>query len=311
MSGDPIRERLRRALLRHAPNASAAEPTSAERAAGRAVFEALGRHARRAAGGARTDTSAPPVGTQSAAPDPAPSASARALTLDPPRDLVRSERGTLARTVSFARTHRHGHENLENVFDVRLDSLAERARDERLAEVDLSRALFFDTETTGLSGGAGTYVFLVGLLGFHDEQFELWQGFLPHPADERLLLLEVAERIAGASVLVSFFGKSFDRHRLEDKMRLHGVTPPFESVVHLDLYHPLRRAHRGRFADCRLKTLEREVGGFARHDDLPGSFAPAAWFDFLARRPHALEGVFRHNRDDVLSLATLLCQLAR
>jgi uncharacterized protein YprB with RNaseH-like and TPR domain len=121
----------------------------------------------------------------------------------------------------------------------------------------------------------------------------------------------VGLRIASASVLVSFFGKSFDRHRLEDKMRLHGVTPPFDGTVHLDLYHPLRRAHRGRYENCRLKTLEKELVGFVRPDDLPGSFAPAAWFDFLGGRPHRLEGVFRHNADDVLSLAALMSHLAR
>jgi uncharacterized protein YprB with RNaseH-like and TPR domain len=233
----------------------------------------------------------------------------RELSLDPPRDLVRSERGTWARTKHFERAHRHGSRALDEVLATSCATLAERARDERLTTIDLESALFFDTETTGLSGGAGTYVFLVGMGRFVDDRFELWQGFLTHPAEERALLDEVAERIAGASAIVSFFGKSFDRHRLEDKMRLHGVPPPFAASVHLDLYHPLRRANRGKFENCRLKTLERELVGVQRGDDLPGSFAPAAWFDFLAQRPHRLEGVFRHNADDVLSLVTLAAHL--
>jgi tetratricopeptide (TPR) repeat protein len=37
--------------------------------------------------------------------------------------------------------------------------------------------------------------------------------------------------------------------------------------------------------------------------------APEAWFDYLAERPHRLEGVFRHNRDDVLSLVALTAYL--
>lgn len=235
----------------------------------------------------------------------------RELSLDPPRDLVQSARGTCARTLTFERAHRHGSFALDELFATSCTKLAELARDERIAGVDLERAVFFDTETTGLSGGAGTYVFLVGMGRFIADRFELWQGFLPHPADERSLLEEVAERIADASAILSFFGKSFDRHRLEDKMRLHGITPPFESSIHLDLYYPLRRAHRGKFENCRLKTLERELAGVQRADDLPGSFAPAAWFDFLARRPHQLEGVFRHNADDVLSLVALATHLGR
>lgn len=235
----------------------------------------------------------------------------RELSLEPPRDVDIDAAGVSARRRSYARDHRHGSVTLESLFDVPLAVLAERARDERLLDVDLTRAVFFDTETTGLSGGSGTYVFLVGLMRFTGERFELWQGFMPHPADEKRLLEEVAARIADAGVLVSFFGKSFDRHRLEDKMRLHGVTPPFASTIHLDLYYPLRRAHRGRFENCKLKTLERELVGVVRADDLPGSFAPAAWFDFLSSRPHRLEGVFQHNADDVLSLVTLLSHLAR
>ena len=35
--------------------------------------------------------------------------------------------------------------------------------DETLKEVDFTRAVFLDTETTGLAGGAGTVPFLVGL----------------------------------------------------------------------------------------------------------------------------------------------------
>ena len=233
------------------------------------------------------------------------------LSLDPPRDLARASGGALARVVTIECAHVHGAIALDAFHSVDRARLSEVARDERIADVDLSRAVFLDTETTGLSGGAGTYVFLVGLGRFTDAGFELWQGFLPHPADERTLLTECAARIADASVILSFFGKAFDRHRLEDKMRLQGIAPPFAERIHLDLYYPLRRAHRGKFENCRLKTLERELAGVSRSDDLPGSFAPAAWFDFLAQRPHRLEGVFRHNRDDVLSLVTLAAHVAR
>jgi uncharacterized protein YprB with RNaseH-like and TPR domain len=192
--------------------------------------------------------------------------------------------------------------------------------DSSLAGLDLARALFLDTETSGLSGGAGTWVFLVGLGAFEstpstEVRFTTWQGFLAEPAAERALLVEVADRIRGASAVVSFFGKSFDRHRLEDKMRLHGIEPPFAGRPHLDLYHPLRRLYRprsgGGLDDGRLKTFERALCGVEREDDLHGSMAPAAWFDFLHGRPHDLEGVFRHNLDDVLSLVTLAAHLSR
>jgi len=224
-----------------------------------------------------------------------------------PERLVREE-SVLARRTAC---ERHGGALLADALSADRLVLAREARDERLATLDPADALYLDTETTGLAGGSGTYVWLVGLGSFDADRFEVWQGFLSEPAEERALLGLVAERIRAAAYVVSFFGKSFDRHRLEDKMRLHGIAPPFAEKPHLDLYWPLRRRYRGQFADCRLRTLEQGLCGVEREDDLPGSFAPAAWFDFLHGRPHRLEGVFQHNLDDVKSLVTLLAHVGR
>ena len=239
----------------------------------------------------------------------------------PPAGLVPDLSGeVLARTTDLDARSLHGRFALEEIGFADPRAIAWLARDPSLAAFDLSRALFLDTETSGLSGGAGTWVFLVGLgwfeaVGVDRPRFRVWQGFLSEPAGESALLGEVARRIRSAGAVVSFFGKSFDRHRLEDKMRIHGIEPPFAGRPHLDLYHPLRRLYRpragGGLDDARLKTFERALCGVEREDDLPGAMAPAAWFDFLHRRPHDLEGVFRHNRDDVLSLVTLAAHLGR
>jgi uncharacterized protein YprB with RNaseH-like and TPR domain len=225
-------------------------------------------------------------------------------------ERIESEAGMrLVRRETFARDHLHGEMHLSDVDRADPRAFALLARDRDLEDLDLTDAIYLDTETSGLSGGSGTYVFLVGLGSFDSDGFRLAQAFLDDPARERDLLADCADRIRRAPAIVSFFGKSFDRHRLEDRMRCLGIDPPFEEKAHLDLYHPLRRLYRGAFADHRLRTLESELCGLRRENDLPGSFAPAAWFDFLAGRAHRLEGVFRHNRDDVLSLVTLAAHL--
>ncbi|MEY2785538.1 MAG: hypothetical protein RL277_1748 [Planctomycetota bacterium] len=246
------------------------------------------------------------------APSTVAIADSAARSVGPPSGLVACERsGTRARITRLSGGSAHGEWPLASALQSEPAALAQAARLDALRELPLEEALYLDTETTGLSGGAGTYVFLVGLARFEGDSFEIWQGFLDSPADEAALLAETARRIRAASCVVSFFGKSFDRHRLEDKMRLFGIEPPFADKPHLDLYWPLRRLHKGRFADCRLRTLERELAGVTREDDLPGSFAPAAWFDYLGQRAHRLEGVFQHNLDDVKSLAVLLHALSR
>ena len=229
-----------------------------------------------------------------------------------PADLEEAQgpAGTfLARRHVFERDTLHGSWRLGEVqgLDARAFSLL--CADETLAQLNPERAVYLDTETTGLSGGAGTYVFMVGLGWFDEGVFRVWQGFLGGPEQERALLAETARRIAAAESVVSFFGKSFDRHRLEDKMRIVGVDSPFINRPHLDLYHPLRRVNGGQFEDNRLQTLEKGLLGLQREQDLPGCLAPAAWFDYLGGREHHLEGVFHHNLLDVLSLVALTAHL--
>ena len=101
-------------------------------------------------------------------------------------------------------------------------------------------------------------------------------------------------------------GSGFDVPLLETRFILGRRRWP-ATLLHMDLMHPARRVWAARFVDCRLGTLEREVLGHQREDDVPGSLIPSLYFDFLRRR-HAgpLARVFTHNCDDVLSLVALL-----
>jgi len=231
-----------------------------------------------------------------------------------PRDLepMESERGSFALRRTWLETSdAHGAWKLDEVDHCSDGVFAALTGDRALATLRAREAVFLDIETTGLSGGAGTHVFLVGLGWFEGERFLVVQGFLRGPEEEAALLAHCAERLAGARAVVSFFGKSFDRHRLEDKMRLHGIPPPFGALPHLDLYYPCRKLYGPALPDGRLATVERALCGVERAHDLPGSFAPEAWFDFLRGRAHLLEEVFRHNLHDVLSLVVLCAHVGR
>ena len=75
---------------------------------------------------------------------------------------------------------------------------------------------------------------------------------------------------------------------------------------HLDLLPAARRLWSARLPDCRLGTVEQNVLGFHRRDDLPGALIPAVYFEYLRRKqPGELPRVFEHNRHDILSLAAL------
>jgi uncharacterized protein len=177
------------------------------------------------------------------------------------------------------------------------------------ADIDTSRLLFLDTETTGLSGGAGTLPFLVGLAFVEDGALVVEQLHLSGPGAERPVLSRLAERVEAASALVSFNGRSFDWPLLRTRFvmnRLPSPPPP----VHLDLLHASRRVLRHWQRETRLSTVEGAVLNVHRVGDLDGSQVPAAWFDFLRTgRVATLARVLAHNLQDLRSTAGLLAWL--
>ena len=127
--------------------------------------------------------------------------------------------------------------------------------------------VFFDLETTGLSGGAGTLAFLIGCGWFDaDGAFLTRQYMLARAGDERPMLQLLAERFATAGALVSFNGKSFDAPLLESRYLFHRLEWPGARLPHVDILHPARRFWRaasatGEMSSCSLSVLERQILG--------------------------------------------------
>ena len=205
----------------------------------------------------------------------------------------------------FPLAHQHGHQPLGQAFEAPLQLLGAVARAETPLG-DARRLLFLDTETTGLAGGTGTYAFLVGAGWLEGDRLVLAQYFMRDFDEEGALLAALAPLIERASGVVTFNGAGFDLPLLETRFILARRRWP-AALAHLDLLRPSRRVWSARFADCRLATLEREVLGLVREDDVPGAVIPGLYFEFLrSRRAAPLARVFAHNRDDVLSLVALL-----
>ncbi len=207
-------------------------------------------------------------------------------------------------------SHRHGCLALGQAVGVGASVLDLIARPGE-APADPRRLLFLDTETTGLAGGTGTYAFLVGAGWTEEDRFVVVQYFMRDFDEEPALLAALQPLVERASGLVTFNGSGFDLPLLETRFVLARRRWP-APLAHVDLLRPARRVWAARFEDCRLTTLEREVLGLEREDDVPGALIPALYFDFLRfRRTAPLRRVFSHNRADVLSLATLLAWFAR
>ena len=241
------------------------------------------------------------------APLPLPSVD----TVDLPFATVETSRGPLhVRTHRLDLSHRTGRAPVSYGRSASAELLALLALDPSLAACDPARALFLDTETTGLAGGTGTVAFLVGLAwwdGGREQGLVLEQLLVRALGEEAPMLERLRERIEAASMLVTFNGKSFDMPLLRTRFVMTRSSPPAEPP-HLDLLHLARRIHGKRTGrGCRLIALERDILGFERVDDVPSSEIGASYMHFLRTgEAGALLGVIEHNAWDVVAMAALV-----
>ncbi len=186
--------------------------------------------------------------------------------------------------------------------------LAHWAGHPELTAVPPEGLVFLDTETSGLTAGAGTLVILVGVGFFRGGTFHLEQIFLRHPADEQALLAHLETLLAPGRAVITYNGKAFDLPLLRTRFRLHGwSTAPCSRMAHVDLLHLVRRLWRQILPDATLLSTEAHLLGSPRRAaDIPGWLIPQMYTAYLhSGDPRPLQGVLYHNAMDVVSLAAL------
>lgn len=191
-----------------------------------------------------------------------------------------------------------------------------------------TNAVFLDTETTGLGGGAGVYCFMVGVGTFETQtaastpsHFVVRQFFMRSPQEEGALLLALADLFDQHELSVTFNGRTFDLPMLRTRLSQNRhIYPDLRGSgrflaperPHLDLLPPARRLWRRRLQSCRLINLEQQILGLTRTEaDLPGHLIPQVYTDYL-RNGNAAEisRVFYHNLEDILSMVALTDRLS-
>jgi hypothetical protein len=168
--------------------------------------------------------------------------------------------------------------------------------------------IFYDLETTGLSGGAGTLAFLAGFGWVKNDRLIINQYFLHDFPGEIDFLLLIKELLSEDKILVSYNGKSFDHPLLRTRFLIKRLKLPLISEI--DLLHTSRRLWKKRLPSCRLGIIENRILDINRVDDIPGVEVPDIYFNFLkTNRPEPLEGVFKHHLQDIKSLAILFAHM--
>ena len=214
------------------------------------------------------------------------------------------------REIKYPSGYCHGEVSLSTLLEVTPESCCKLTGDERFNQWQHSKAIFVDTETTGLSGGTGTFIFMIGLGYFRGEHFHLWQFFARDYSEEMAILHLVESLTKPFQFLVTFNGKQFDLPLLQTRYRLSRMDTILPQLSHFDLIYPSRRIWRLRLENCRLSTLERSLLGVIRRGDVPGEEIPQVYFDYLrSQNATLIARVFYHNAQDILSLVGLMATI--
>jgi len=206
------------------------------------------------------------------------------------------------------------------------DSLTlDRIRKKFPLEVPKKEMLFFDTETTGLSGNHT--VFSVGLTHL-TEGIKTSCLFARDYWEERAILQYLLDLLPQHHAFFTYNGNSFDLPRIDNRLNERGLNGGKTlgdalNNSHIDLRHEMPRAIK--LPDYKLQTVEKLVFGMEREGDIPSSQVPKAYRDYVKdqydiapkkRRPELtkkreerMSRVIRHNMRDTLTLVAVLAFL--
>lgn len=178
------------------------------------------------------------------------------------------------------------------------------------SNLHLNDLLFLDTETTGLSGGTGTVAFLVGIGFFTDDAFVLRQYLMRDYDEEYTMLNAINSLWSSYKGIVTFNGKAFDWNLIQTRFIANRVKPSIKSPHQVDLLYPSRTLWKLKLESCKLSNLEENILSEYRVDDIPGAMIPLVYFKYLEDRDAAdLKKVLTHNKDDIISMVSLLTKI--
>ncbi|KKB38370.1 ribonuclease H-like domain-containing protein [Bacillus thermotolerans] len=228
------------------------------------------------------------------------------------KPYVLDDQFCLIREVRYPLSYKHGRHQFEEVEQA-VHKWNEWEGQHPLSAKGLSASelFFFDTETTGLGGGTGNVIFLLGYARIQGEEVVLRQHFLPGPGNETALYASFLERV-DYKTLVTYNGKSFDWPQVKTRHTLvRDHVPKLPEFGHFDLYHASRRLWKRSMERVKLVNVEKEKLDIKRSEDVPGYLAPIIYFDFIERKhPEGILKVMQHNEWDILTLMTLYTHLS-
>jgi uncharacterized protein YprB with RNaseH-like and TPR domain len=171
--------------------------------------------------------------------------------------------------------------------------------------LDYEDFVLLDIETLGLFGRA---IILLGVARPSKNGAYVNQYLLRDIPEEPATLLEFISHIENKTVFITYNGRSFDVPSIQQRLNYYGMEDSLNNP-HFDLLHFARRAWHEFLPDCRLETVEKNLG-IHRKIDLPSALVPDFYEEYLKTgNIGPLVPIVEHNKQDLLTLATLFSKL--
>ncbi|MBR5502993.1 MAG: ribonuclease H-like domain-containing protein [Methanobrevibacter sp.] len=175
-----------------------------------------------------------------------------------------------------------------------------------LSSLDPFNLKFMDIETLGLSN---VPIILIGIAEIKGKFIESNQYLLRDIEEEPAVIEAYLSHIDEASVHVTYNGASFDIPFIKNRANYYRMDYNLDQI-HYDLIYPARNLWRNVLPDCKLTTIEENLFGIKRVDDVPGAFIPDYYQTYLKDgNIGPLIPIIEHNRMDIVSLASFLMKI--
>lgn len=193
------------------------------------------------------------------------------------------------------------------IIDLLDDNIySKKCRDNILKSIsltDVENFKFMDIETKGLSN---VPIILIGVAEIKNDKIIASQYFLRDYTEESNILEAYLSHLDEDSVHVTFNGKSFDVPFIKNRCIYNRVEANLD-LPHLDLMYFAKNLWSQKLPNCKLQTIEREIFGINRVDDVPGQYIPDYYDTYLSQNNIGpVVPIIEHNCQDIISLASFL-----
>ena len=168
---------------------------------------------------------------------------------------------------------------------------------------DVENFKFMDIETKGLSN---VPIILIGVAEIKGNNIIASQYFLRDYAEEPNIIEAYLNHLDEDSVHVTFNGKSFDVPFIKNRCRYNRIEGNLD-LPHLDLMYFAKNLWKDTLPNCQLQTIEKEIFGIEREEDVPGQYIPGYYDTYLLQNNIGpVVPIIEHNAQDIISLASFL-----